>query len=124
MIAADSNVLIDGFNGRESPAVLRMRQAIRDNTLALPPPVVAELLSFPVAETISEELRGYLQLDIAPGFWERAADSRRRLLVRGLRARLPDALVAQCCIDADVALLTNDADFRHFATYCGLKLAG
>jgi len=32
-------------------------------------------------------------------------------------------LIAQACIDNDVALITRDADFRHFAKHCGLKLA-
>jgi predicted nucleic acid-binding protein len=40
-----------------------------------------------------------------------------------LRARLPDALIAQSCIDHDVALITRDRDFRYFAKYCGLRLA-
>jgi predicted nucleic acid-binding protein len=45
------------------------------------------------------------------------------LLARRLRARLADTLIAQSCIDNDVALITRDADFRHFAKYCGLRLA-
>ena len=45
------------------------------------------------------------------------------LIAAGLRARTVDSLIAQCCIDADVELVTNDPDFRHFASHCGLKLA-
>jgi hypothetical protein len=62
-------------------------------------------------------------LDLAEGYWIRAAATRANLLSRKLRARLPDALIAQACIDNDVALITRDADFRHFAKHCGLKLA-
>lgn len=40
----------------------------------------------------------------------------------GRRARLGDALIAQACIDADVPLLTRDADFQVFAEVGGLKL--
>jgi predicted nucleic acid-binding protein len=47
---------------------------------------------------------------------------RRAVRRRGLKANLADALVAQCCIDADVPLIAHDPDFRHFAAHCGLKL--
>lgn len=123
MIAVDSNVLIDSFGGRLGPAVMRMREAVQDDDLVLPPPVVTEVLSFPGSDRISAEVRRYAQLEILPGFWERAAETRRTLIARGLRARLPDALIAQCCIDADITLITSDTDFRHFSTHCGLKLA-
>jgi predicted nucleic acid-binding protein len=36
---------------------------------------------------------------------------------------LPDTLIAQSCIDHDVALIARDEDFRHFAEHCGLRLA-
>jgi predicted nucleic acid-binding protein len=42
---------------------------------------------------------------------------------KGLKAAVADALIAQSCIDNDVALITRDPDFRHFAKHCGLKLA-
>ncbi len=62
-------------------------------------------------------------LEITPGYWARAGAMRANLIARSLRARLPDALIAQSCIDHDVALITRDTDFRHFAKHCGLKLA-
>jgi predicted nucleic acid-binding protein len=34
----------------------------------------------------------------------------------GRRARLADTLIAQVCLDHDVAPVTNDADFRAFAS--------
>jgi predicted nucleic acid-binding protein len=40
-----------------------------------------------------------------------------------LKAALADSLIAQCCIDADVALIARDGDYRHFAKWCGLRLA-
>ena len=57
------------------------------------------------------------------GYWERAGRNRRMLIASGLRARTIDSLIAQSCIDANVELVTNDPDFRHFASHCGLKLA-
>ena len=62
-------------------------------------------------------------LPLKDGYWLRAREARRLIRSKGLRARGIDTLIAQCCIDADVALITRDADFRHFADWCGLKLA-
>jgi predicted nucleic acid-binding protein len=63
------------------------------------------------------------RLPITPGYWERVGHNRRLILSKGLRARLADTLIAQCCIDTDVSLITFDGDFRHFERWCGLKLA-
>jgi predicted nucleic acid-binding protein len=62
-------------------------------------------------------------LELLEGYWIRAAASRAKMLSQKLRARLADALIAQSCIDHDLALITRDNDFRHFAKHCGLKLA-
>jgi len=61
-------------------------------------------------------------LPLIDGFWDRAGIARRTLRAKGLKARALDALIAQCCIDADVPLITLDNDFRHFAAHCGLEL--
>jgi predicted nucleic acid-binding protein len=86
-------------------------------------PVLAEILSDRDAAEIETEILELTTLPIHDGYWHRAAISRRALHARGLRARLGDALIAQSCIDNDVALITRDKDFRHFAKHCGLKLA-
>jgi predicted nucleic acid-binding protein len=39
------------------------------------------------------------------------------VLATGFKARLADALIAQACIDHDVALITRDKDFRHFVRH-------
>jgi predicted nucleic acid-binding protein len=62
-------------------------------------------------------------LEIDKDYWLRVAETRKYILSRKLRARLADTLIAQSCIDHDVALITRDTDFRHFAKHCGLKLA-
>ena len=68
-------------------------------------------------------LTGLPLLELLSDYWLRAAATRAAVLKRGLRARLADTLIAQSCIDYDVALITRDRDFRHFARHCGLKLA-
>jgi predicted nucleic acid-binding protein len=57
------------------------------------------------------------------GYWSRAGELRRRVLSRGHKAPLADTLIAQSCLDHDVALLTADRDFQRFAKAAGLRLA-
>ena len=124
MIAVDSSTFIHGLNGVRSDDVSRMRQAMAEERLLLPLPVVTEILSFARAtEELAMVVDAVPRLTLRDGFWERAGQSRRLILSRGLKARLGDTLVAQACIDGDVPLIASDGDFRHFVTYCGLKLA-
>ena len=124
MIAVDSSTFIHGLNGVRSDDVSRMRQAMVEERLLLPLPVVTEILSFARAtDELAMVVDAVPRLMLRDGFWERAGQSRRLILSRGLKARLGDTLVAQACIDGDVPLIASDGDFRHFVTYCGLRLA-
>jgi predicted nucleic acid-binding protein len=90
----------------------------------LPPPVLCALLSNPRLPAAAAKLFLALPLlELSAGFWERAGHLRGRVLARGLRARLADSLIASCCIDHRVQLITRDADFRHFVKIAGLELA-
>jgi len=90
---------------------------------ALPPIVLAEALSSPAVERHFVDFILTLPLlEIGSGYWQRAGDLRRSVLRGGYKAKLADALIAQVCIDNNSALITNDADFRHFVR-AGLKLA-
>ncbi len=60
--------------------------------------------------------------NLKEGYWVRTGELRRMLHRPGHKAHLGDALVAQCCIDYDVPLLTRDKDFKQFAKYSLLKL--
>ena len=124
MIAADTSSVIGYLKGQSDPRIERLVVAIDDRALWLPPPVIAELRA---GATISARLDGLLDdapmLALMDGFWDRAGRTRRFLLAKGLKARMIDAMVAQCCIDADVSLIALDSDFSHFETHCGLKLA-
>jgi predicted nucleic acid-binding protein len=77
-----------------------------------PPAVVTEVLSAnPSDAKALIPLPVIRQLETLPLYWERAARTRHILLSKRLKARLPDALIAQSCIDHDVALITRDTDF-------------
>jgi hypothetical protein len=103
--------------------VRRADVAIVSGEAALPPIVLTEALSSPAVEDafVAFVLSLPLLL-IDDGCWKRAGDLRRSVLEAGHKAKLADALIAQSCIDNNVALITYDDDFRHF-TRAGLKLA-
>jgi predicted nucleic acid-binding protein len=124
MIAADTSSLVAYMQGETGPDVERIDRAALAGDLALPPVVVTELFSDQAAaQWIEQHLTGFALLPVDGGYWRRAGESRRALVHRGLKAKVADALIAQACIDNGVALITRDADFRHFAKHCGLKLA-
>jgi predicted nucleic acid-binding protein len=123
VIALDTSSTIAFLSGERGSDVTAVEAALRFRQGAFPPVVVTELLSDPAVRTgIAALIRGVPRLEILDGYWERAGELRARLLRRGLKARLADTLIAQSCLDHQVALLTRDRDFRTFATHAGLNL--
>jgi predicted nucleic acid-binding protein len=122
LIGADTSSLIAYLAGERGADVHQIGEAMAADELRLPPPTVTELLSKPSAQ-LDYLLHTVPLLDMTPGFWVRAGKTRGLLRAKGLKAALADSLIAQCCIDADVALIARDGDYRHFAKWCGLKLA-
>ncbi|HZZ89472.1 MAG TPA: PIN domain-containing protein [Caulobacteraceae bacterium] len=123
MIAADTSSIVAFLSGDTGDDVARIEAAMSRGMLVIPPPVVAELYSKPDRTQIAPLLQEIPIMAVADGYWERAGESRRTLLSRGLKAAIADALIAQCCIDAGVSLIARDRDYRHFERWCGLKLA-
>ena len=124
MIAVDSSTLIAFIEGNRGADVSSFIVGLQAGDIVLPPVVLSEILSDPLLP--GEHRRLVMKvavLDILEGYWIRAANSRAKMLSQKLRARLPDTLIAQSCIDHDLPLITRDTDFRHFAKHCGLKLA-
>ena len=123
MIAADTSSLVAYFTGDQGADVDKVVDAMRSGNLALPPVVITELFTDAGADVIENDLHDISILEIRDGYWIRAGMARRALMRRGFKAKVGDTLIAQSCIDHDVALITRDKDFRHFAKHCGLKLA-
>jgi predicted nucleic acid-binding protein len=124
MIAADTSSLSAFFKGENGPDVELVEMALSGRNFCLPPVVVTEMLSDPLAQrAMMDTVAGFPLLAILDGYWERAGETRRLLRQKGFKAKVADALIAQACIDHDVDLITRDNDFRHFAKHCGLKLA-
>jgi len=123
LIAADTSSLINYLSGASTPDRPLVRAALEAQELCLPPPVVTELLAgVPRTAGLNALIENAPLMVLADGYWERAGQNRHLLIAKGLKAKLADALVAQCCIDSDVPLIARDTDFRHFARWCGLKL--
>jgi predicted nucleic acid-binding protein len=126
VIAIDTSSWIAFFSDREPDAAdtALVESALADQQACLPPVVLTELLSDPgLPGSVAGLLQQLPLLEPTPGFWERAARSRAKLLARRQRARLADTLIAQACLDHGVRLVTRDADFRSFARLAGLRLA-
>ena len=124
MIAVNSSTLIAYLSGDVGADVEALDTGLLAGEAALPPVVLTEMLC---ERTLSDAHRNLLlnlpRLELLPDYWVRAAALRSTIIAHRLRARLADTLIAQSCLDHDVALIARDRDFRHFVRYCGLKLA-
>ena len=87
------------------------------------PAVLTELMSDPqLPPEVAASLADLPLIELQAGFWQRAGRLRAKVLASGRRARLGDALIAQCCIDQSIPLLTRDRDYRAFADAAGVRL--
>jgi predicted nucleic acid-binding protein len=122
--AIDSSSIIGYLEGRERPDTRLVEVALAAGDAVFPPVVVTEVLSQPGLDArVAELIRSVAILTVTAGYWERAGLLRATLLSKRRRARLADTLIAQMCLDHDVTLVTNDADFASFASIAGLRIA-
>ena len=93
MIALDTSSVVAYLDGSTGKDVLAVDLALEHQQAVLPPVVLCELLSAPRlasgARTLFEQLP---LLDILNGYWARAGLLRARILAKGHRARIADAL--------------------------------
>jgi predicted nucleic acid-binding protein len=123
MIAADTSTWVAYLEGATENDAELLRQALGDKQVVMAPVVFSELLSDPkLPSQVAASLADLPLIQTTAGYWQRAGLLRAKVLSRGRRARLGDALVAQSCIDEGVTLLTRDRDFRAFAQTAGLGL--
>jgi tRNA(fMet)-specific endonuclease VapC len=123
-LVVDTSVWIDFFSGRPVPA---LEDGLAQGAVALPPIVVAELVSGARQERQRAailDLVGDLPVHETPiDHWIRVGDLRRRLAEKGVAVSTPDAHVAQCAIDRDALLLTRDDVFKKIARATALRVA-
>ena len=123
MIAADTSTWIAFLQGETADDTELLDQALQDRRLLMVPVVLTELLSDPkLPVDVARTLCDLPAIDIGNDYWRRAGALRVKVLAKRRRARLGDALIAQCCIDGGISLLTRDRDFRAFAEAAGLKV--
>ncbi len=123
MIAADTSAWIAFFQGDAGADVVALTKALQARQVVMAPPVLTELLSDPgLSPSVAQILLDLPLVPLKDGFWQRAGTLRSKALARKRKARLADALIAQCCIDADILLITRDRDFKAFAETLKLKL--
>jgi predicted nucleic acid-binding protein len=122
--AVDTSTISAFYAGDLGKDVSLFREHLLNNTVVLPPPVLMEALSnHRSRDQVARILSGIELLEIKDGYWLRASELRAKVLKHGLKAKTADTLIAQCCIDHNVPLITRDVDFKHYAKYGGLKLA-
>ena len=123
MIAVDSSTWIAYLQGETGEDVGLLDSALRDKQVLMVPVVLTEVLSDPeLLEDVAYSLVELPLIEVQPGFWKRAGVLRAKVLGKGRKARLGDALIAQICIDRAIPLLTRDRDFRHFEEAAELEL--
>ena len=123
MIAADTSSLVAFLEGADGADVDLIQSGLDDHQLVLPAVVLTELLSDPgLPASVRSLLTALPQLQVEPGYWERAGLLRAKVIKQRRKARTADALIAQSCLDQSVPLITRDRDCRHFARAAGLAL--
>jgi predicted nucleic acid-binding protein len=124
LIAADTSTWIAFLAEESGQDVDLLDTALEDRQVLMPPAVLAELLSDPkLPPAIADSFSNIPLIEIAEGYWQRVGALRAKVLSKGRKARLGDALIAQSCIERGISLLTRDRDFRAFEETAGLKLA-
>ena len=123
MIAVDTSTWIAFLQGESGEDAELLDRALQDRQVLMVPAVLTEVLSDPkLPLEVSETLTELPLIDVKAGYWERAGALRAKVLGKGRKARLGDALIAQSCIDHAIPLLTRDRGFRAFADAAGLDL--
>ena len=123
MIAADTSTWVAFLEGGAGDDTERLDRALEERQVVMVPAVLTELLSDPeLSPDVSETLLQIPQIEIRPGFWQRAGMLRAQVLAARRRVRLGDALIAQTCVDGRVVLLTRDRDFRALVEAAKLDL--
>jgi len=123
MIAADASTWVAFLEGAGGKDTQLLDQALADRQVLMVPVVLTELLSDPkLSAEVADTLAEVPLIEIGAGYWFRAGALRSKVLAKGRKARLGDALIAQSCIDRGLALLTRDRDFRAFGGAAGLDV--
>jgi len=119
----DTSAWVDFFAGRP---VQGLAEALESGIVALPPVVVAELVSGARRE---EQRRAIADLvadlpicDTPLTHWIAVGELRRSAAEQGIAVSTPDAHVARCALDRGAILLSRDKVFGRIATLSELEV--
>ena len=103
-------------------------EALAEGRGYLPPVVAAELLSGRMTSRQREQLEAFLVdlplCDQSVEHWMRVGRLRALLSLKGIRVSTPDAHIAQCALDLNASLLSEDYIFPKIAQKTALQLFG
>jgi predicted nucleic acid-binding protein len=123
VIAVDTSSWIAFLQGDAGKDTELLDRALAERRVLMSPVVLTEVLSDPnLSSDVAQTLLELPLVEVEPGYWHRAGELRAKVLGKGRKARLGDALIAQTCVDHGIPLLTRDGDFQSFAEAAGLEL--
>ena len=109
VLIVDTSVWISYFAGQNHR---ELDLALKEGRVYLPPVVLAELLSAKLHGHQRTELESFLSeltlCETSFSHWAKVGEFRAKCLAKGLQVSTPDAHVAQCALDLDGYLLSDD----------------
>lgn len=129
MIAVDSSVWIDYFNGRATPQADRLHEAVGEQPIVIGDLVLAEVLqgfrSDEMFRRAHRLLRAFpVASMVGPALAVRAARNYRALRAAGVTVRKTiDVMIGTYCIEMKLPLLYSDRDFDPMVDHLGLRRA-
>lgn len=123
-IVVDTSVWIQAFRGKDIPL---LEESLKGGRVILPPLVLSELLSGTKNKKGEQSLTRFLSYiplhPVGRAHWREIGLLRARLSREGLTVSIPDCHIAQCTLEIDGILLTEDKIFSKMAEHSLLKLA-
>jgi predicted nucleic acid-binding protein len=129
VIAVDSSVWIDYFNGVTSPEVERLDQTIGVDLIVIGDLVLTQVLQGFRSDANFAAARSALEaFDVVPMLGHeqaiRAAQNYRTLRGRGVTVRkIINMIIGTFCIERGLPLLVSDRDFQPLVDHLGLQIA-
>jgi predicted nucleic acid-binding protein len=127
VIVVDTSVWIDYFNGKDTPEVNLLDNALGKEAVAIGDIIALEILQgfkndadYKTAKDMLDALTIYNLLGEQAIY--ACADNYRKLRKKGITIRkTTDVIIATFCIENNYTLLFSDRDFLPFVEHLGLK---
>lgn len=124
-VVVDTSSWVSYFSGRGKKEK-DIELALQEGRVFVPPLVIAELLSGKLNKRQHQVLYDMLidlpMCEVGFEHWVRVANLRRSLARKGISIAVPDAHIAQCAIDLDCYLISEDGIFKRVMNILKLKL--